>query len=198
MKNLENKIIELGGITYLEKSENEIENYLVHIEKTMNSLPEKQVIDFSRKYGFSIFKNKVSIKSVERSSFINNGKIDLGIIYGFGKYKNNIKKIIETYYIEEQINYKFYPICEGHPGDIIFYSLEKNTFGKIYYWHHESDISKDILLIANSFMDFIEGLNCEIEEEKFMEELSDEELKNINEKRRKVGLPLIDKYRNQL
>lgn len=89
-------------------------------------------------------------------------------------------------------------ICEGYPGDIIFYSLEKSVFGKIYYWHHESDIGKDILLIANSFIDFIKGLNCEIEEEKFMEELSDEELKNINEKRRKVGLPLIDKYRNQL
>jgi hypothetical protein len=129
----------------------------------MGVLPEDEIINFAKEYGFSMFNNSIYIKSMEKNDFLVDGEIELGIIYGFGNSINSIKWIIETYFKEEQLNKRFYPLFEGYPGDIIFYSLEKETFGKIYYWHHESDIGDDIMLIKNSFKDFFNGLHFEEE-----------------------------------
>lgn len=193
----DNKIYNLGGVKFLEKKENiDIDSYLKHIESIMGEIPSMQVLKFSKEYGFSIFRNKVFIKAIQSSDFIKD-KIEIGVIFGFGEFKNNIKNIIDRYYKEEQINCKFYPLCEGFPGDIIYYSLDKETFGKVFYWHHDANIGEDITLISGSFEDFINNLFSEKEEDK-LDVLSDEELKSINEKRKKVGLPLIDKYRNPL
>jgi hypothetical protein len=116
------------------------------------------IINFTKEYGFSMFTNNVYIKSIKKNYFLNDGEVKPGIIWGFGESRNSVKEIVETYFIEEQLNKNFYPLFEGYPGDIIFYSLEKETFGKIYYWHHDSEIGKDTLLIKNSFNEFIDKL----------------------------------------
>jgi hypothetical protein len=197
--NFSDKIKKLGGIERIaETDENDIQDNIEYTKNIMMVLPEDEIINFTKEYGFSMFKNEVLIKSNEKNYFLKNGKIELGIIYGFGKSNDSVKEIIETYYIEEQLNKKFYPLFEGYPGDIIFYSLEKETFGKIYYWHHESEPGKDILLIKNTFEEFINGLYSKKIKEEKLKILSDEELKNVNERRKNFGLPLIDKYGNQL
>lgn len=196
--NFVSEIEKLGGVEHIEDfDEKYIQENIEYIKSIMGILPEDEIIDFTKKYGFSKFNNNVYIKSNERNDFLDSGEIELGIIYGFGYSRNSVKKIIKTYFIDEQLNKKFYPLFEGYPGDIIFYSLEKETFGKIYYWHHESETGKDVLLIKNSFKDFFNKLYFKEEKEE-MEVLSEEELKRINEKRLKFNLPLIDKYKNAI
>lgn len=160
-------------------------------------IPEKQVIDFIESYGFSTFKNSVMVKTIEKSSFLSSGEIELGLIFGFGDGTDSIKDVIDTYSTKEQLNWKFFPLFEGYPGDIIFYSLEPETKGKIYYWHHEGDINADKSLIANSFEEF-KNLYLRQEEEEEEAELSADELASVNERRKRIGLPLIDKNRNEI
>jgi hypothetical protein len=75
-------------------------------------------------------------------------------------------------------------LFEGYPGDVIFYSLESNTKGKIFYWHHEADIGVDTWLIANSFTEFMEKLYFTIEVVEEQEELLTEELFSQREKKK--------------
>ena len=190
------KIKKLGGVERIEEmDEKYIQENNEYVKNIMGVLPEDAIINFLKEYGFSMFNNNVCIKSDEKNDFLLDGTIELGIIYGFGRNRNSVEEIVKTYYIEEQINQRFYPLFEGYPGDIVFYSLEKETFGKIYYWHHESERGKDILLIKKSFNEFFNKLYFEEEKVK-IEVLSREELKRVNENRQKFGLPLIDKYKN--
>jgi hypothetical protein len=154
------KIEKVGGLERIEKIDGKYfyEN-IEFIKNVMGILPEDEIINFTKEYGFSMFNNSVYIKSTEKNDFLADGEIELGIIYGFGNSRDSIKEIIKTYFIEEQLNKKFYPLFEGYPGDIVFYSLEKETFGKIYYWHHESEIGKDTFLIKKSFKELINNLH---------------------------------------
>jgi hypothetical protein len=164
------KIEKVGGLERIEKIDGKYfyEN-IEFIKNIMGILPEGEIINFTKEYGFSMFNNSVYIKSTEKNDFLTDGEIELGIIYGFGNSRNSIKEIIEIYFIEEQLNKKFYPLFEGYPGDIVFYSLEKETFGKIYYWHHESEIGGDIFLVKNSFKELINNLHNTKEETTSME-----------------------------
>jgi hypothetical protein len=186
------KIKKMGGVEQLEDfDEKYIQENIKYIKNIMGVLPDDKIINFTKEYGFSMFNNNVYIKSKEKNDFLVDGEIALGIIYGFGNSRHSVKEVIKTYFIEEQLRKKFYPLFEGYPGDIIFYSLEKETFGKIYYWHHESEPGEDILLIKNSFNKLY--FNEEKEEIKI---LSEEELKRVNENRLKFNLSVIDKYGN--
>ncbi|AMP99847.1 hypothetical protein AY601_2973 [Pedobacter cryoconitis] len=201
MIEIHQKIKSLGDIIFRKKREERHNTHhtLEFIKSVMDALPEQRVIDFIKEYGFSTFKNYVMIKSFEKSSFLSSGEIKLGLIFGFGDGTDSVKDAIDTYFIEEQLNWKFFPLFEGYPGDIIFYSLEPETRGKIYYWHHEGDINADKSLIANSFEEFINNLYLKQKEEEEEEpELSADELASVNERRKRVGLPLIVKNRNEI
>jgi hypothetical protein len=190
------KIEKMGGVEWLEYFDKKyMPENIKFIKNIMGVLPDDKIINFTKEYGFSMFNNSVYIKSKEKNDFLVDGEIELGIIYGFGNSRNSIKEVIKTYFIEEQLRKKFYPLFEGYPGDIIFYSLEKETFGKIYYWHHESEPGEDILLIQNSFTDFFNKLYFDEEKEE-TKILSEEELKRVNENRLKFNLSVIDKYGN--
>jgi len=91
---------------------------------------------------------------------------------------------------------KFFPIFDGYPGDIIYYSLEKNSFGKISYWHHGSDIEEKDIFIASTLDEFIDTFFIDDENDINEKPLSNEELEQINAKRKKVGLSPIDKFKN--
>lgn len=198
MGTIQNKIKSLGGVKPLLKTEmnNNADNDIETIIDIMNDIPEIQVVNFIKEYGFSLFKNHVMIKPIDKSRFLSSGEIELGLIFGFGKGTNGISSAIEKYYSEDQINNKFFPLFEGYPGDIVFYSLEPSTKGEIYYWHHEADINDDKLLITKSFEEFISNLYAKAQEPEILADLSDIELNAVNQRRKKVGLPLIDKSRN--
>jgi hypothetical protein len=186
------KIKEIGGVHFIEESnEKYIQENIEYIKNIMKIFPEDEIINFTKEYGFSMFNNNVYINSNEKNDFLVDGKIELGIVYGFGESRNSIKEIIKTYFKEEQLNKIFYPLFEGYPGDIIFYSLEKETFGKIYYWHHESEIGKDIVLVKNSFEELMK--NIYFIEEESEKEISDKEPKIISVN---LSEDLINKLKN--
>lgn len=168
------------------------------MEDIMGDIPDTETLEFIKEFGFSIFNNHIMIKSIDKSQFLSTGEIEIGLIFGFGKGTDSISSTIEKYNSPDQINSKFFPLFEGYPGDIIFYSLEAFTKGQIYYWHHEADINTDKTLIAKSFKEFINKLYVKDEEMEVLEELSEIELESINNRRKKVGLPLIDKFRNEI
>ena len=153
------KIKKLGGIENIEKMNSRfIQSNIVYISKIMGILPDAEILKFTEDFGFCMFNKNICINSNERNEFLKDGKIELGIIFGFGESNNSVKNIVKTYFKKEQINEKFYPLFEGYHGDIIFYSLENEKFGKIYYWHHESSIDEKKVLVENSFEHFFKKL----------------------------------------
>jgi len=198
MSNLFKKIDDLGGVKYLksQNSESSHDEGLSFVKKAMGNVPENEVSEFVSKFGNSRFTKDVFGKNSNKSGFLQSGKVEIGTIFGWGKSSKSIESIIDQYYSVDQINLKFFPLFEGYPGDIIYYSLEENSLGKIYYWHHESDIDEEDILIADSFYHFIDTFYIEYEDNVDEKPLSDNELEQINTKRKKVGLPPIDKFKN--
>ena len=192
---MENIVKKLGGVHRFANDNSDYERTMEFVENKMGSIPERMVVDFSLQYGNSVFNNQIVIKSNCQSIFLSDRLVELGLIFGFGSYKRNIMQIIQTYYINEQINSRFYPICEGYPGDIIYYSLEKESYGHIFYWHHEAIEELDRFLISDSFYNFLNGLFVEKNKDTLLD-ITDEELIRINKRRVRVGLPLIDKNGN--
>jgi hypothetical protein len=45
----------------------------------MFDIPEALVIDFIKEYGFATFNNYVKIKPIEKSSFLSDNEIELGL-----------------------------------------------------------------------------------------------------------------------
>lgn len=198
MSNLFNKIENLGGVRYLNNENLEsLENEgLSFVKKIMGNIPESEMVEFISKFGNSRFIKDVFAKNMNKSEFLQSGKIEIGTIFGWGQSSKSIESIINQYYSIDQIRVNFFPIFDGYPGDIIYYSLEKNSFGKIYYWHHESDIDEEDIFIANTLYDFIDTFFINDENEVNEKPLSDDELEKINIKRKKVGLSPIDKFKN--
>ncbi|RFZ92284.1 hypothetical protein D0C36_12665 [Mucilaginibacter conchicola] len=202
MSRFRDKIRSVGGVDFISQiAAEELKAQRVQtlqvVQDTMGVLPQADVIDFITDFGNSYFKKNVFGKTANTSSFLNTEDIDIGTVYGWPDTHTGIREIINTYNIEEQLNTRFFPLFEGYPGDVIYYSLNQDTFGKIFYWHHEGELDAPDTLISNSFSDFIDTLFIGEEDEETDEEpLSDDELTRINANRNKAGFPPIDKYRN--
>jgi hypothetical protein len=198
MSNLANRIEDLGGVKFLDNQNLESlrDESLAFVEKIMGALLETDVVELISQFGNSRFNNDVFAKTINKSKFLQSEEIEIGTLFGWGESKESVQSIIKQYHTVDQVNLRFFPLFEGYPGDIIYYSLEEDSFGKIYYWHHESFLDDEAVCIANSLSDFVDTFF--IEKETIVEEkpLSDEELEQINIKRKKVGLPLIDKFKN--
>jgi hypothetical protein len=50
------------------------------------------------------------------------------------------------------------PIGDDEFGNLVCLDLTDENYGKIYYWQHDADEDEPLLLVANSFDDFIMGL----------------------------------------
>lgn len=198
MSNIFNKIEDLEGVKYLkdQNSESLQDEGLSFVKKTMGNIPDSEIAEFISKFGNSRFTKDVFAKNSSKSEFLQSREIEIGTIFGWGQSSKSIESIIDQYYSTDQINLKFFPLFEGYPGDIIYYSLEENSFSKIYYWHHESDIDEGNILIADTLQDFIDTFFIKYENDVVEKPLSDDELEQINIKRKKVGLPPIDKFKN--
>lgn len=204
MNKHESKIKTLGGVQFTEESskdelgESKIET-LEEVKHVMGTLPSDDVIDFITEFGNSRFEKNVAVKSLNTCAFLSSSNIELGDIFGWLDGHSAVLNVIETYYQQDQLNRKFFPLFEGYPGDIIYYSLEKSNLGCIYYWHHESDMDAADTLIAESFEALIETLFVLDDiDEKEQPPLTDDELQTINEKRAKFNMRPIDQYRNEI
>ena len=87
------------------------------------------------------------------------------IFYGFQtneEYKDyDLVDNIDLY--ESDFPNSFYPIGEDPGGNKICLNLNTNDYGKIYFWDHETASEdtpsvKDLILIADSFTDFLNKL----------------------------------------
>ena len=189
MKNI-NDVISFSNVKEANRNY-DINSFLNKVKDLMGRLPDKEVLDFIYEYGFAYFNVDMIVIPTDRQAHME--CFTVGPILGFGNTPVSVEKNIKMFYAEDQIKMKFFPICEGASGDLIIYSLEPQSFGKIYYWSHDSAIGSDISLIAESFNDFINRIevknekkdNKEIVEVKYSPRL----LKLINAKRIKDGLP---------
>lgn len=182
-------------ISFLEVKEDnkdyDINSFLDTVKELMGRLPEKGLLHFISEYGFSYFKTEMIVEPIQKQR--NTDYFIVGPILGFGKTTVSVEKNIKMYYSQDQIEIKFFPICEGASGDLIIYSLEDQSFGKVYYWSHDSALGNDTFLIAESFDEFINKIEIKKEEKDKREVIevkySPRLLKLINEKRIKDGLP---------
>ena len=201
MKKIDAIMGNLGDmIPSIEKEKNKQYNSLSEITDLKNEYIQidQLLIDFSLKYGFSFFANEVELtKSIELPPIVtqDNPGIPIGMIYGFGETKNSIKYLRDNYSNSDFLNQEFFPICDGVAGDIIFYSLQENNFGKIYYWFHEGDYESDKYLISNNFEEFLKNLVVKKSEIKSSKKdvvrtfISPKMLELMNKTRVKNGLP---------
>ena len=169
----------------------DINSFLDTVKDRMGRLPATDLLDFVSEYGFASFNTDMIVTPMEKQE--HSDYFVVGPFLGFGNTAVSIEKSIGMFYSDEQIGMKFFPICEGVSGDLIIYSLEEQSFGKVYYWSHDSAIGGDTFLIAESFDDFIGRIEARKEEKDDREvvgvKYSPRLLKLINEKRMKDGLP---------
>lgn len=198
MNNLFDKIEDLGGVKYIsnEDLESSIDKSLSIVNSIMGKIPDIDITEFITKFGNRRFIKDVYAKNNIKSGFLQSGGIEIGTIFGWGSSKKSIPSIINQYFSPDQIIARFFPLCEGYPGDIIYSSLEEGSFGKIYYWYHESDNEEDDYFLADTLHDFIDNFFIKVDDDSDEIPLSDDELEQINMKRKKVGLPPIDKFKN--
>lgn len=198
MSNLFDKIEDLGGVKFLgnEDSESSKDLDLSFVNSKMGKIPDLEITEFVSKFGNSRFINDVYAKNDIKSGFLQSGEIEIGTIFGWGDSNKGVSSIINQYFSPDQITARFFPLCEGYPGDIIYSSLEEGSFGKIYYWYHESDNEEDDYFLADTLNDFIDKFFIKVEDDSDEKPLSDDELEQINIKRKKVGLPPIDNFKN--
>ncbi|ATV51959.1 SMI1/KNR4 family protein [Prevotella intermedia] len=172
----------------------DIKSFLDTVKDLMGKLPNKDLLDFIYKYGFAYFNVEMVVAPMEKHG--HSKDFIVGPILGFGNTPISIEKNIRMFYSEDQIGMKFFPICEGASGDLIIYSLEQKSFGKVYYWSHDSAIGNDTSLIGESFNDFINRIKVKQEEKDNKEiikvKYSSRLLKLINAKRIKDGLPPLE------
>lgn len=201
MTEIEIKIEKLGNVIFSkEKKENKFHESRDYIEELKIKFPKIDVdlINFLNNYGFSFFSKDVELLNILSEIPIlgkKDNSIPIGFIYGFGNTKNSINYLRENYSNEDFINQDFIPICDGVAGDIIFYSLKQENFGKIYYWYHEGDYENDKFLVQNSFVDFITNLKISNNDEASNSSevkttfISPKMLDLMNKTRIKNGLP---------
>jgi SMI1-KNR4 cell-wall len=122
----------------------------------------KSYIELSKKYGSFSFEKWIIIKAIDTIPISENGYVSVDCFYAV----EDAIKLFNKY--EQQLPSNMIPFSDGEPGDLICISLEKENYGKIYYWHHESPNYQNMYLLANDLEEFI--LKLEIFKEDNTEE----------------------------
>lgn len=113
--------------------------------------------ELSEKYGSFSFENPILVKSIDEIPVADRGFVSVDRFYD---RDDSISTQLEY---TDQLPSMMMPIFDGEPGDFICISLQKDNYGKIFYWHHEGFVDQDIYLLANTFEEFI--LKLEIDNE---------------------------------
>jgi SMI1-KNR4 cell-wall len=156
---IENKVNSLGGMltpAFLLKVKQpnfDVNLFEIKHQKQLPSIYKW----FSEKYGFSNFCQDVLFYSINQLPISNNHYSTIGIFFGWGSSEYSLVSVNKNKY--GQIPDNLFAIAEGAAGDFICIEINNNKQNKIYYWHHESPIGKDLFLVSENFEDFI--LNIE-------------------------------------
>ncbi len=136
----------------------------------------KEIIDFERGYGFKLpddyqwflrnygasnFEVEVACKSEEPSSWSNDGNDSIDFFYGLNPTESSLdclKGALDTY--SDRFPEGVLPIGEADSGgNLICMSVNKENYGYILFWDHESDTEeKQFYKMASSFSKFVELL----------------------------------------
>ncbi|PAE23434.1 SMI1/KNR4 family protein [Bacillus sp. 7894-2] len=114
--------------------------------------------EFLLEYGGSFIKDNIMYKPIEITPVTHKDGFDsIGGFYGITDDNYNIESVIKTY--KDVLGKVLMPIADAGGGDLLCIGIKGQYKGKIYYWHHEGEASKDgkeyVYLIANSFEEFI-------------------------------------------
>ena len=148
----------------------DINSFLDTVKERMGRLPATDLLDFVSEYGFACFNTDMIVTPMEKQE--HSDYFVVGAFLGFGNTAVSIEKsrglfVTQTLWL--------------------IYSLEEQSFGKVYYWSHDSAIGGDTFLIAESFDDFIGRIEARKEEKDDREvvgvKYSPRLLKLINEKK---------------
>lgn len=90
----------------------------------------------------------------EPNSIIDNWNVSVRCFFGLDVNNNyNLGHVLNLY--KDVIPLNSIPIAEDNSGNLIVLSLEKPSYGEIFFWDHEGIKLK---IIAQSFTDFIDSL----------------------------------------
>ena len=101
-----------------------------------------------------------------------NGMQHLDMLYGLASTKNSLLNKLNTY--TDRIPDGCLPIGDAGGGNQILLSTRLGDYGKVYFWNHEEEINEKgnratgdagMYLAADSFVDFLERLSVEEDED---------------------------------
>lgn len=174
---IESKIASLGGVQKNPSCTTNIidEEYtrsLNEFELLFSSVLPEAYKHFYRKYGPCSFVNSVKIKC-EQAPPPANERNEVSVDYFYAIQKEgecSVGRLLNQY--ADQMPKGLFPICDGESGDLICIDLRKgNGFGRVIYWYHEGDLTKDVFIVAESFIKFILKLELRNEADQSDDEL---------------------------
>ena len=115
----------------------------------------KEYVDFLRKHN----DGELDANTV-------NGYDECSVRYFYGTTSESYSNLSDVFScFAERMPKNCIPIAEAECGNLVFISLEENTYGKIYFWDHETmDVDdgeqckyeiNDMPVVANSFADLL-------------------------------------------
>ncbi len=149
---------------------------LVSMEKATGPLEEAELQDQEQKWGFRLpdgyreFLLKYDGGRPEPFSFRFKGSENGSTVHSFLGIKQDryrdLQKKLKDY--EGRLPKRFFPIAYDEGGNQICIAIAGDDRGKVYFWDHEleadasqgedPEIADNIVLIADSFSEFLDGL----------------------------------------
>ena len=146
---------------------------MVEINKPTEQFNAKVFNEFCEKYGLSFPKSFVEYLTVNNTGELESNIVqsyeDFSVRYFLGTSSESYNNIEETYLcFIDRIPHNCVPIAEDYCGNLACLSLNDDTYGKIYFWDHETmDVDEgevceysvnDMPLLADSFTDFLDNI----------------------------------------
>lgn len=163
---IKRKIDDIGGIsdTWPEVrqklDESDILQRIQQLEERFGCQLPTSYIAIQRHYGTFTFAKTVRAMCIEsRQGFADEqgqGHIQMGYFYGLEDQPNSVFAFSDSNIPD--FPDAFLPIFDGYPGDFVLLSLNKDTFGKIYYFYHEAYEGEELFLVSASLDELIMGL----------------------------------------
>lgn len=136
----------LGGISYTTHpsayTPAQTQAFTDKIRSQINC-PEEDVIDFIATYGSGRFNAEVRIPPKEQLP---------SVPYNCFRIQSVASRDMA------QASDRLFLLFHGEQDSIVYYSLEQQSLGKIFYWKHENGINNSPVLLADSFKECITAL----------------------------------------
>lgn len=123
--------------------------------------------EFAKRFGFTAFDKDVSYRPKTPSRWAKEaGAQEIDVFYGIGPGEFGLMRMAELYM--GRVPSGCIPVAEAPGGNQILLGLEGPAKGKVYFWDHESESSvvADLVLVADSFQEFLTRLHLDEEKPK--------------------------------